>query len=172
MKIEALNRLPEAQARVAFDRCCGSSRWITAMVAARPFPDRAALETMADRAFARLGLADWLEAFSKHPKIGDVAEMRSRFANTAAWAGTEQGGVASADEATLKALADDNRTYEQRFGYIFIVCATGKGAEEMLAMLRARLGNDPEREFELAAAEQRKITWLRIGKLLAEGNYP
>lgn len=168
MTLEALNRLPAAEAREAFARCCGASRWIEAMLAARPFADRAALAAAAERAFEPLARADWLEAFSHHPKIGDVSALRAKFATTAAWAGAEQRGAAGAGEATLAALAAGNRTYEERFGYIFIVCATGKSAEEMLALLEARIGNDPAAEIAIAAGEQKKITRLRIDKLLGE----
>jgi 2-oxo-4-hydroxy-4-carboxy-5-ureidoimidazoline decarboxylase len=169
VRIEALNSLPAAEARAAFERCCGAARWTEALLGSRPFADAAALFAASDRAFAPLERADWMEAFSHHPKIGDVAALRTKFAATAAWAGSEQGGTATAAEATLMALAEGNRAYEERFGYIFIVCATGKSAGEMLALLEARLGNAPEDELSLAAAEQRKITRLRIEKLLSEG---
>lgn len=168
MTIEALNALPAADARAALERCCGASRWIEAMLAARPFADAATLFAASDRAVAPLERADWMEAFSHHPKIGEVSALREKFAGTAAWAGAEQGGAATANEATLLALAEGNRAYEARFGYIFIVCATGKSAGEMLAVLRARLGNAPDDELSLAAAEQRKITRLRIERLLGE----
>lgn len=169
MTVEALNALPAAEARAALERCCGASRWIEALIEARPFDGAAAIFAASDRAFAPLERADWMEAFSHHPKIGDVSALRTKFAGTAAWAGSEQGGTATATEATLQALADGNRTYEDRFGYIFIVCATGKSAGEMVAMLNARLGNAPEAELSNAAAEQRRITRLRIEKLLGEG---
>ena len=110
--------------------------------------------------------ADWLEAFAAHPRIGDLDALRAKFAATAAWAVRRAGGRRRrADEATLRALADGNRDYEARFGYIFIVCATGKTAGEMLALLRERLGNDPEAELAVAAAEQAKITRIRLRKL-------
>jgi len=167
--LDALNRLPAGEARAAFERCCGASRWVDAMIAARPFADAAEIAAAGERAFAPLVRADWLEAFSHHPKIGDVSALREKFASTAAWAGAEQRGAATATEATLAALAEGNRAYEERFGYIFIVCATGKSAEEMLALLRARLGNEPAAELAIAAVEQRKITRLRLEKLSGEG---
>ena len=120
----------------------------------------------AERAFVGLGPADWREAFAHHPRIGDVASLRAKFAATAAWAGEEQRGAAAAGDDTLAALAEGNRAYEERFGYVFIVCATGKSAEEMLALLRARMPHPPEREIEIAAAEQASITRLRLEKLL------
>ncbi|MEO5616769.1 MAG: 2-oxo-4-hydroxy-4-carboxy-5-ureidoimidazoline decarboxylase [Candidatus Eisenbacteria bacterium] len=168
MTLEALNSLPATDARVALERCCGASRWIEAMLAVRPFGTAAALFAASDRAFAPLERADWLQAFAHHPKIGDVSALRAKFAGTAAWAGAEQGGAASATEATLQALAECNRAYEERFGYIFIVCATGKTAGDMLTLLNARLDNAADAELSLAAAEQRKITRLRIEKLLGE----
>lgn len=169
MTIEALNQLGRPEARAAFERCCGASRWIEAMIEARPFADYVGLLSASERAFGSLERADWLEAFSHHPKIGDVSALRAKFASTATWAGAEQGGAAVATEATLQSLAEGNRAYEARFGYIFIVCATGKSAGEMLALLQARLGADPDDELPVAAAEQRKITRLRLEKLLGEG---
>jgi 2-oxo-4-hydroxy-4-carboxy-5-ureidoimidazoline decarboxylase len=138
------------------------------MVAARPFADRVQLLAFADALARDLSRADWLEAFSHHPRIGDVAALREKFAATAAWASQEQRGAAAASDATLEALARGNRTYEERFGYIFIVCATGRSADEMLALLEARLHNDPADELGFAAAEQMKITRLRLEKLLED----
>jgi 2-oxo-4-hydroxy-4-carboxy-5-ureidoimidazoline decarboxylase len=110
--------------------------------------------------------ADMLEAFSHHPEIGsDIASLRQRFAATAAWSSAEQAGVAGADDATLEALRDGNVRYREKFGYVFLVCATGKTAAEMLALLRARLAHDPDTELQIAAAEQAKITRLRLEKL-------
>ena len=116
-----------------------------------------------------LGEPEWREAFAHHPRIGDMASLRARFASTAGWAADEQRGAAQATEETLAALARGNRVYEERFGCIFIVCATGKSAAEMLALLEARLGNDPEHEMRMAADEQMKITRLRLEKLLEPG---
>jgi len=166
MTLAQLNALWEADAREALARCCGSTAWVEAVCAARPFRSRAALLAAADRADRLLSTADWREAFAHHPRIGDVAALRERFAKTASWAGEEQRGAAAASEPTLASLARGNEAYEQRFGCIFIVCATGRSADEMLAMLEARLGNDPARELEIAAGEQAKITRLRLDKLL------
>ena len=109
---------------------------------------------------------DWKEAFSHHPKIGDVESLTKKFASTAQWASGEQSAVNVASKETIEALAEGNRLYEEKFGYIFIVCATGKSAEEMLMLLRSRLENKPEEEILIAADEQNKITKLRIEKLL------
>src|SRR5678816_2953993 len=108
-----------------------------------------------DDAFGLLHERDWMEAFRHHPMIGDVAELRKKFASTAAWAGAEQGGAVAASEATLAALAEGNRAYLDRFGYIFIVCATGRSADEMLGLLRLRMGNEAESELTIAAEEQK-----------------
>ncbi len=112
---------------------------------------------------------DILEAFSHHPRIGDVDSLRKKFATTADWATSEQSGAQAASEAVLRDLAQGNRDYEARFGHIFIVCATGKSAAEMLALLRARIDHAPDVELRIAAAEQEKIAHLRLDKLLNEG---
>lgn len=163
--VRALNAWSPAEAEAALLRCCGSKRWVEAMVARRPFPDETALFAAASEAFRGLTRADWLEAFAAHPKIGDLDSLRRRFPATASWASVEQGGVAGASEAVLQALADGNRSYYEKFGYIFIVCATGKTATEMLATLEQRLANPPEEELAIAAGEQEKITRLRLEKL-------
>lgn len=136
------------------------------MLQARPFATPQALLSEADRVWSALEARDYLEAFSHHPQIGaDLAELQKKFAITAAWSASEQSGAATANVETLRALRDENRDYLARFGFIFIVCATGKSAEEMLALLRERLPNDPDTELQIAAAEQAKITRLRLEKL-------
>jgi allantoinase len=160
-----LNALGEAEARGELLRCCGSKRWAEQMAARRPFTSIDDLLATADAVWDGLDRADRLEAFAAHPKIGDLNALRAKFASAASWAAGEQAGVAGAPEATLRALADGNRDYEARFGHIFIVFATGKTADEMLGLLRARLGNDPETELAIASAEQAKITRLRLRKL-------
>ena len=170
MTVEALNRLGPAAAAAAFERCCGARAWVEGMCAARPFRDREALVEAAERHGRSLGPEDWREAFTHHPRIGDVEALRRRFAATAAWAAAEQRGAATASEATLAALAEGNRDYEARFGYIFIVFATGKSADEMLGLLRARLANDPAHELTIAAEEQMKITRIRLEKLLEDAS--
>jgi len=164
--VEQLDRLPEAAARAALERCCGARRWIERMCAARPFRDRAALLSAAQRAFEGLEREDWLEAFAHHPRIGDLGWLRAKYASTAAWAEEEQRGARAAGEGTLAALAEANRAYQRRFGYIFIVCATGKSADEMLVLLCERMPNPPALEILIAAREQMKITRLRLEKLL------
>lgn len=161
-----LNALPLAEARTALERCCGSRRWVEAMLARRPFADTVQLLTASDAVSAALARADQLEAFAHHPPIGaDPMALRREFSGTADLSASEQAGAIAADRATLEALRDRNRAYLQRFGFIFIVCASGKSAAEMLALLEQRLSNDPDVEFGIAAAEQAKIAKLRLEKL-------
>jgi len=166
MTLSELNALSPDAARAEFLRCCGSARWADAMVRGRPFKDKASLLAAADAEWARSDEKDRLEAFAQHPKIGGKDALRAKFAATSDWAKGEQAGAAAADEATLDALAQGNADYEARFGFIFIVCATGKSAAEMLSILRARLPNARTAELAAAAAEQNKITKLRLEKLL------
>jgi OHCU decarboxylase len=140
--------------------CCGSRNWAAQMLAARPFRDVVQLEVLATDVWWRLAPADWLEAFSKHPKIGEKGKVSQ-------WSSEEQSGMNSAASNTAKRLALLNQTYFEKFGWIFIVCATGKSAEEMLSLLEARLPNKRDDELRIAAAEQNKITLLRLRKLLS-----
>jgi OHCU decarboxylase len=130
------------------------------MVERRPFSSREAIFNAADEIWKSLAPSDWLEAFAHHPRIGE------RTTNTVA--ASEQSAIRSADEAIREELAKVNRDYKRKFGYIYIVCATGKTAEEMLAIARNRLNNDPATELAIAAEEQRKITQLRLTKLLED----
>jgi len=145
---------------------CGSPHWVAQMCEARPFANADELHAAADTIFERLSKDDWLAAFAHHPKIGDLESLKAKFAGNAEWSGGEQAGVNQAEEATLVELTQGNEDYESRFGHIFIVCATGKSAAEMLALLKSRLPNNPDDELPIAAAEQRKITHLRIDKWL------
>lgn len=165
-KLDAMDR--EA-AREALTRCCGARRWVEGMLERRPFGTDEALMAAADEVWARMERDDVLEAFTHHPRIGaSLDELRARFASTSAWSAGEQSGSLGASEETLRALRDGNAAYEARFGHIFIVCATGKSAEEMLAILNARMSNGPDEELRVAAAEQAKITKLRLAKLGTE----
>ncbi|MGH7492642.1 MAG: 2-oxo-4-hydroxy-4-carboxy-5-ureidoimidazoline decarboxylase [bacterium] len=166
MKLAHLNHLDPKTAQAEFARCCGSSRWADEMAARRPFRDEAELYAEAQEIWRRLSPEDWREAFSHHPKIGDRDSLRQKFAGTRHWSEGEQAGMHGAAEGVLEALAAGNAAYEEKFGYIFIVCATGKSAEEMLAILRQRLPYDPAVEIKIAAEEQSKITKIRLEKLL------
>jgi 2-oxo-4-hydroxy-4-carboxy-5-ureidoimidazoline decarboxylase len=168
MTLAQLNAAPAAEAATALERCCGTSAWVAGMLAARPVADHEALHAAARRLWRALPTEGWREAFTHHPRIGDVAALRAKFARTAEWAGREQAGAVGADEHTLEALAAGNRAYETRFGHIFIVCATGKTAADMLELLRGRLGNEPVHELRVAAGEQERITAIRLDKLLEE----
>ena len=166
MTLAAFNELDESSARTALADCCVSHRWIAAVLARRPFASDEALRRAAEQCWDGLGEADWLEAFEGHPKIGDVTSLRAKYASSAALASSEQAAVAGADEAVLERLARGNSDYEARFGFIFIVCATGRSAAEMCDLLEARLHNSREEELRIAAAEQRKILMIRLEKLL------
>ena len=166
MTIAGLNALPVAGARQALERCCGARRWVELMVARRPFVNLNHLLGIAYAFWMKLGPDDWREGFAHHPKIGELESLRRRFATTADLASREQAAVAGASQATLQALAEGNRAYQERFGYIFIVFASGRSADEILTLLRRRLGNDPETELETAAREQWKIMRLRLDMLL------
>jgi 2-oxo-4-hydroxy-4-carboxy-5-ureidoimidazoline decarboxylase len=146
-------------------KCSGSPVWCEQMTQLRPFSNAEDLLEKSGRAWEKLSTQDWLDAFSSHPKIGDVESLRSKFGSTAAWASGEQSGVYSTSEETLKSLAEGNAKYEERFGHIFIVFASGKSAEEMLSILKGRLGNSPEVELSICGVEHKKITQLRIEKL-------
>lgn len=153
----------DADARAILTRACGSSRWVDRMMARRPFGSDARLFRTARIEWFGLTEVDWLEAFAHHPRIGDRASLAERFPATHDLSAKEQSSVSGASEDMLSALAEANQAYLDRFGFIFIVCATGKTAEEMLALLRARLPNDRATELRNAAEEQAKITALRLG---------
>lgn len=164
--IAKLNALERNEAISVFMKCCGSSVWASNMADARPFGTDQDVHDAADALWAEVGREDVLEAFTHHPEIGaDVELLRKKFASTAKWSAGEQASVSQASEDTLHALRDGNLAYKAKFSYIFIVCATGKSAEEMLQILEARLPNSPEVEFEIAKGEQAKITHLRLEKL-------
>jgi 2-oxo-4-hydroxy-4-carboxy-5-ureidoimidazoline decarboxylase len=162
---QRLDGASAGDARQLLSTCCGSSRWIDRMIARRPFGHRDALIGAAREVWFALDDTDWREAFGHHPKIGDREALRTRFAATRSLSEREQAGVSGAADEILDALAEGNAAYERRFGYIFIVCATVKSAGEMLGLLRGRLGNDPAREIRIAAAEQAKITELRLDSI-------
>lgn len=167
MTLTDLNHLPQPQLKERLTRCCGSSAWVQKMLVLFPCANKDALLAAADDLWFGLEEKDWLEAFSHHPKIGDTASLKETFANTATWAAGEQALVQEASQKTIQQLAIGNKAYEEKFGYIFIVYATGKSAEEMLNRLQSRLPNSKDEELKIAAAEQAKITRLRLEKLLA-----
>ena len=166
--MEPSQRIDEASpetARGLLRSCCGSTRWVERMLALRPFGATDRMLFAARREWFALTPADWTEAFSHHPKIGDRESLRARFPATHQLSEREQAGMGAASDQTIEALAQGNAAYERRFGYIFIVCATGKSAGEMLDLLTARLQNDPVTEIRVAAEQQDEITELRLRQL-------
>jgi OHCU decarboxylase len=163
--LQWLNALPNDQALTELKSCCGSNRWATGVASGRPFATFAQLLDTAQQVWWQLEPADWLEAFRSHPKIGQKKAETSASARSQQWSRNEQSGMQQAPAETATALALLNEAYETRFGYIFIVCATGKSSEEMLAILRERIENEPDDELKIAAAEQAKITEIRLKKL-------
>ena len=165
-----LNACNDDDARAALSNCCAAEKWVNAMLAARPYASDDVLFAACDDMAATLAEPDWLEAFAAHPLIGDVDSLRKKYAATKQLAAGEQSGVDAASETTLRELAMLNSAYFQRFGFIFIVFATGKTADEMLAILKSRINNSREQELANASAEQLKITRLRIEKLANGSN--
>jgi 2-oxo-4-hydroxy-4-carboxy-5-ureidoimidazoline decarboxylase len=166
MTIEALNSLTNSEANEQFELCCGANNWIQKMNQNRPFQVGDEVYKKAESIWFSLSSEDWLEAFTHHPKIGNIDSLRKKYHNTKAISKDEQSGVNDAEESILKDLAKSNQLYEEQFGFIFIVCATGKSADEMLALIKMRLNNNAEEEIQNAAKEQNKITQLRLKKLL------
>jgi 2-oxo-4-hydroxy-4-carboxy-5-ureidoimidazoline decarboxylase len=167
MTLAEFNELPSAQAESLMMDCCGSARWAANFASRRPYATVEALHKAADSLWWKLERADWLEAFSHHPQIGD--KPVSGWESARHWAAGEQTGARAATEEVKTRLARANRAYFEKFGYIYIVCATGKSAEAMLAILNQRLQNDLASELSIAAEQQRLITRIRLDKLLAGG---
>jgi OHCU decarboxylase len=165
--LDWLNSLPKSEAEHELLKCCGSRSWATLMVESRSFESINALTERAADVWWSLESADWLEAFRSHPKIGEQKSEVQVSTQAQSWSGQEQSGVARATEQTLAEMAKLNRDYEAKFGYIFIVCATGKSPEEMLLLLKSRMSNQPVDELRIAAGEQAKITEIRLRKLIA-----
>ena len=147
---------------------CGSTRWVELMGDHAPFVDHSALHAAADLVFEVLDEADWLEAFAHHPRIGDVDALRERFAGSGAFSEREQSGIGGAGEDVIQALADGNDEYERRFGFVFLIRAAGRSAEEMLEAQRERLAHDRSTELAIAAHQQREITHGRIDALVLD----
>lgn len=166
VSVAEFDAMPALQAGRLLADCCGSSRWVSGMLARRPFGSRAAVFSAADEIWWSLEASDWREAFSHHPRIGEGRSAKPQSERGSAWAAGEQSAVGRADDETRAALASANSEYEQCFGFIYIVFATGKSAEEMLGLACERLRNDPKAELRIAAEEQGKITRLRLEKLL------
>jgi 2-oxo-4-hydroxy-4-carboxy-5-ureidoimidazoline decarboxylase len=167
MTLEELNTISQPELKEELFKCCGSTSWVKMMMTHFPADRLEDLLDNAEEVWNECGDDEWKVAFTHHPKIGDMESLAKKFSSTATWASGEQGLVSEASKEIIAAIAEGNRLYEEKFGYIFIVCATGKSAEEMLALLEDRLNNKPEEELKIAAAEQLKITKLRLQKLIA-----
>jgi OHCU decarboxylase len=159
-RLRWFNELSDEEAAGELLAVCHSRRWAKQVAAGRPYGDLAALEQAADTVWTGLGPEDWLEAIEAHPRIGEGG------GRSADWSRQEQAGVGGAGEQLQAAIARGNAEYERRFGHVFLISAAGRGAEEILANLRDRLGNDPATELRVAAEEHRRITRLRLERLL------
>lgn len=168
MSVEGINQAGPAQAAHMFLQCCTAERWIDLMVGSRPYASAAQLREQADAHWAKMEEGDLLQAFDGHPKIGDVGSLKAKYANTKELAAGEQSGVNAASDTLIQRLADGNAAYQSRFGFIFIVCATGKSAGQMTDLLEARLANDRATELVNAAEQQRKILHIRLNQLLED----
>lgn len=167
MTLIQLNQLPQTERETELQKCCGSSTWVKNLSALFPVYSLEELVEQSDEIWSDCNEADAREAFSHHPKIGDLSSLKEKFAATSQWAEGEQQGVQHANAQVLEAFVENNQAYEDKFGYIFIICATGKLAEEMLSLLTLRLLNNPENELSIAMEEQNKITRLRLKKLVS-----
>ena len=166
MTLGEFNVLPRYRAEEELLKCCGSAAWARGMSRRRPFAGFDRLLQTAGEIWWRLDPSDWMEAFSAHPQIGQRQSTTHASAQAQAWSVQEQSGISRAGVGVTMDLEAANQEYLAKFGHIFIVCASGKSAEEMLALLRSRLPNSPEQEIRVAAEEQSKITRLRLEKLL------
>jgi len=164
MTLAEFHQLKQDRKRVLLNQCCGSRAWVEKMLNSPAHKTVTDLLKQAEKNWNECDEADWKEAFSHHPKIGDLDSLRKKFSSDQ-FAGGEQSSINSASEQILQALAEGNKLYEQKFGYIFIVCATGKSPAEMLQILNSRLQNNPADEIKIASEEQNKITKLRLQKL-------
>jgi OHCU decarboxylase len=166
MTVTDLDAMEPDQARGVFAECCGSHKWVNEMTAKRPFRIFDNVLKAADDAADKLDVQDWLEAFAHHPRIGEGAGSAPDRGVAAWWAAKEQSGMDVAGSDVKAALMNANQEHELKFGYIYIVCATDKSADEMLEIARKRLNNDADKELAISADEQRKITRLRLEKLI------
>jgi 2-oxo-4-hydroxy-4-carboxy-5-ureidoimidazoline decarboxylase len=165
MQIQELNQMSRADAYATLMQCCAATRWIDEVLEMRPYSSVKVLLHAAEVCWASMKEPDYLEAFDGHPKIGDPASLKAKYVSTHTMASNEQASVQQASEKIIMDFASCNQAYEDKFGFIFIICATGKSADEMLSSIRARLVNNRDKELQIAAIEQGKITSLRIEKL-------
>ncbi len=168
MTLAEINQLPENEAIDLFRQCCGVESWAAALVATRPFSSAEALEKRAEEIWFDLGEQEWLKTFDYHAKIGDVESLKKKLGSRD-WSSNEQSGIEGAGQQVIAELAEGNIAYEKKFGFIFLIFATGKSAADMLAILKQRINNERPQEIENVATEQNKITLLRIRQLFTEG---
>ena len=166
MSLEKINMLGYNEAYKTFAGCCGSDSWVKKMITGRPFKSKNEMIEASENTWNSLTEKDWLEAFEHHPMIGDLNSLKEKYTSARILAENEQAGVNEASTFTISELSKFNTEYLKKFGYIFIVCATGKSADEMLSMIKERIKNDPETEIKIAMKEQGKITKLRLEKIL------
>ena len=167
MTVTELNNITTLELFIEFQKCCGSTTWVGGMCNQAPFESEQELIERSKTIWTNCNEQDCQEAFTHHPKIGDFKNLEKKFASTKEWTSGEQASVDIASTETIQELVDGNNEYEEKFSFIFIICATGKSASEMLDLLKQRLPNDPSKEIEIAKAEQGKITEIRLRKLLA-----
>lgn len=168
ISLEQLNQLSSELLSQRLTHCCTSEAWVTALIAKAPFEDVQTLQAVASDIWQGLAELDYLQAFEGHPKIGDINSLKAKYRSTTELASDEQSGMQSASDQVIAALNKGNQTYFEKFGFIFIVCASGLSAAEMLEKLNVRLHNSPDIELQLAANEQEKIFALRINKMLGQ----
>lgn len=165
MTIAAFDHLDKEEKKKLLYTCCGSDQWVNYMLDLLPFEDLVDVLEDAEQVWYHCDESGWLQAFDHHPKIGDITSLKTKFGTTADLASNEQAGVTSANDETLIELAELNHQYEKKNGFIFIICATGKPAAEILAQIKKRINHNRETELEIAAEEQNRITKLRLEKL-------
>lgn len=166
LSVDTFNLLPDQAAADLLRDCCSSARWAGLVAAGRPYAGLADVLAASDAAVDRLDEADLREALAGHPRLGDRRVLEP--AGEHGWSGREQAGVRSADEASRAALQAGNAEYERRFGHIYLACATGRSAGDLLGLLRERLGHEPGQEWRVVAAELAKINQIRLRKVLAD----
>lgn len=166
MSVDELNKLPEAEAYALLESCCCAPNWVATMLQARPFVSKQQVLQLADSVWSTMEKGDYFAAFEGHPQIGDLSTLREKYRQTAGSAGHEQSGMQQANEQILQSMMQLNKDYLAKFGFIFIVCASGKSAAEMLQIIEQRINNSVDQELKIAAAEQGKITKIRLDKLL------
>ncbi len=166
MSLEDINHMNDTEAHELFMSCCTAKKWVDSMVSSRPYSNFEEMIMTSNQHFSKLEESDWLQAFDGHPKIGDINSLKEKYKSTKKLASGEQSGMSEADEIVIQEMADLNNKYFENNGFIFIVCASGKSAAEMLEIIKSRMDNDRGVELKIASEEQMKITKIRLEKLL------